>query len=603
MERKTENHENSNNLEEVKNSNNHDESETLITTPTTTIPSNDNNDNLHVQSNGNSNSNSNSNDNEIILCNGDEGNSNGDGVTKIMTEVQEEDNECLNNNEHSDNDDGMKKNTEVNDLERSTDQEAELIIIEQDESLSSRKDNHDQEYDTIQEIMKGESQTLINESPNHPFRHTSLLAIPTSEEEDNNNNINNLDNEDHNIINEDEEYEDDGIEEKDDALHVDKSELTQIMQTLTPDTTSDSNGNTTTQLQSKKQKELASPITAKPASTLSSQKSPERPSTQLLNTFASWRSKADAVIQNSEVLKAAQKNIIEKRNEVEKAVGINFATTLNISRKDSAKPKVEEDQTSASPSASTSIDDESLPLNYNKESKMNDVIKSDITRNTNDNVQIVSDTGESLLDSLVVKDDQSKQSKLILDEDEFSYDSQEVPNDDSDSEQSSVFVDDDGFSYSSDQSSVRVKMPFSKKSSMNDSQSNKSDSNEQVASSISKGRYAQNVTRPAILNRLQRKARVPSPPPSIPESQASSSFAAPTTKVFNTIQEAREFQLARIKRSFGGPPLESYMKNLGPGEYLMFLGQGMLGVNLKQTFLKGHGVYVDFVVPGGNGKN
>jgi hypothetical protein len=35
-------------------------------------------------------------------------------------------------------------------------------------------------------------------------------------------------------------------------------------------------------------------------------------------------------------------------------------------------------------------------------------------------------------------------------------------------------------------------------------------------------------------------------------------------------------------------------------EYVMLLGSGMLGVNLRQTYLKNHGVYVDYLVEGGS---
>ena len=227
---------------------------------------------------------------------------------------------------------------------------------------------------------------------------------------------------------------------------------------------------------------------------------------------------------------------------------------------------------------------------------------------------------------VVEGDDQSKKSRLTLDEDEFSYDSQGRRYD-SDSEESSIYVDeDDAFSmYSSDQSSIRIQSSHRRRNNSAGSKTSSPNGRQRsprqlfrddgtstagtrqvndVTASMSKGRYAhKSVDGPAILKRL-RKVRAPSPP-SIPASSSSSSFITLNSKPPNqqdSLQDAKEKQIARIKRSFVGPQLDALISNLSQGEYLMFLGPGMLGVNLKQTFLKGHGVYIDMIMPRGNGK-
>ena len=64
---------------------------------------------------------------------------------------------------------------------------------------------------------------------------------------------------------------------------------------------------------------------------------------------------------------------------------------------------------------------------------------------------------------------------------------------------------------------------------------------------------------------------------------------------------SQESQTARILRSsIPGKAARQTISSLLPGQYVMLLGNGMLGVNLKQKYLPGGGVYVDFVVPGGN---
>ena len=368
----------------------------------------------------------------------------------------------------------------------------------------------------------------------------------------------------------------------------------------------------------------------------------------LFNKFASWKSKADAVIQNSEVLKAAQKSIEEKTKEVQQAVKINLSNNANGQKQRSAK------------------------MSINDQQQTTQRLKHEQKGGTSGDVKIsapTSETDTSLLNTYVEGDDQSKQSRLTLEEDDFSYDSRDNSRNDSESEQSSIFIDnDDAFShstYSSDQSSVRIRSPprrrnhrhgsaspaasstptrsssakssskspglssfttgsgsasnsqnneppaapveprqlfnfedIAKKGSSTNKNGSKAD---EVSNTVTKGRYTQTISRPAILQHLQRKVRVPSPP-TIPESSSSSSMVTSNAHVNESTQDAKDKQHTRIRRYLGPQVMDIVLSELEKEEYLMFLGPGMLGVNLKQTFLKAHGVYIDFIVPGGNGK-
>lgn len=63
--------------------------------------------------------------------------------------------------------------------------------------------------------------------------------------------------------------------------------------------------------------------------------------------------------------------------------------------------------------------------------------------------------------------------------------------------------------------------------------------------------------------------------------------------------EPTNTQTSRILLSPQAKHLEELQKKIAPHEYIMLLGRGMLGVNLKQPFMKNQGVYVDFLVKGG----
>jgi hypothetical protein len=92
---------------------------------------------------------------------------------------------------------------------------------------------------------------------------------------------------------------------------------------------------------------------------------------------------------------------------------------------------------------------------------------------------------------------------------------------------------------------------------------------------------------------LQRKVRVPSPEP-------------PTRREIKPPRKEerrQESQLELMQRIIPGPKINDILKSMSRGQYLMLLRPGMLGVNLKQTYLSGHGVYVDFILPGGNAES
>jgi len=61
----------------------------------------------------------------------------------------------------------------------------------------------------------------------------------------------------------------------------------------------------------------------------------------------------------------------------------------------------------------------------------------------------------------------------------------------------------------------------------------------------------------------------------------------------------QESQTELILKSRVGQHMQEILEKLEPYEYAMLLGRGMLGVNLKQCYLKHHGVFIDFLVPGG----
>lgn len=64
-----------------------------------------------------------------------------------------------------------------------------------------------------------------------------------------------------------------------------------------------------------------------------------------------------------------------------------------------------------------------------------------------------------------------------------------------------------------------------------------------------------------------------------------------------------ESQLELILKSRVGQHMQEILDKLEPHEFAMLLGRGMLGVNLKQCYLKNHGVFIDFMVPGGQAEN
>jgi len=60
-----------------------------------------------------------------------------------------------------------------------------------------------------------------------------------------------------------------------------------------------------------------------------------------------------------------------------------------------------------------------------------------------------------------------------------------------------------------------------------------------------------------------------------------------------------ESQMELILKSRAGAYMQELLDKLEPHEFAMLLGRGMLGVNLKQCYLKNHGIFVDFLIENG----
>lgn len=75
--------------------------------------------------------------------------------------------------------------------------------------------------------------------------------------------------------------------------------------------------------------------------------------------------------------------------------------------------------------------------------------------------------------------------------------------------------------------------------------------------------------------------------------------ASATTPKTKSTTVMTQSQTALIMQSRAAMHMQSILDSLQPHEYVMLLGTGMLGVNLKQAYLKNNGVYMDYLVPGG----
>jgi hypothetical protein len=61
-------------------------------------------------------------------------------------------------------------------------------------------------------------------------------------------------------------------------------------------------------------------------------------------------------------------------------------------------------------------------------------------------------------------------------------------------------------------------------------------------------------------------------------------------------------QMSLILKSRAGEYMQHILDQLESNEFAMLLGRGMLGVNLKQCYLKNHGIFVDYLVDGGQAR-
>jgi hypothetical protein len=78
---------------------------------------------------------------------------------------------------------------------------------------------------------------------------------------------------------------------------------------------------------------------------------------------------------------------------------------------------------------------------------------------------------------------------------------------------------------------------------------------------------------------------------------------SPTTSPSNRKHPSKlsqaESQTSLILKSRAGDHMQQILDSLRPEEFALLLGRGMLGVNLKQCYLKNHGVFIDYLVQGG----
>lgn len=85
---------------------------------------------------------------------------------------------------------------------------------------------------------------------------------------------------------------------------------------------------------------------------------------------------------------------------------------------------------------------------------------------------------------------------------------------------------------------------------------------------------------------------------------SNSNASAPPQEVEEPVRTpSPESQTALILKSRAGEHMQDILDNLEKHEYVMLLGRGMLGVNLKQCFLKNHGVFIDYLVQGGQAES
>ena len=71
----------------------------------------------------------------------------------------------------------------------------------------------------------------------------------------------------------------------------------------------------------------------------------------------------------------------------------------------------------------------------------------------------------------------------------------------------------------------------------------------------------------------------------------------------STLKPSPDSQTDLILKSRAGQHMQEILDGLEDHEFAMLLGSGMLGVNLKQCYLKNHGVFVDFLVVGGQAES
>jgi len=329
----------------------------------------------------------------------------------------------------------------------------------------------------------------------------------------------------------------------------------------------------------------------------------------LRNRFVNWRSKADAVLQNNQVFQLAQRNLEETNKKLQQVVENtnigNLSTTTGVyfrsPRKDANAENNDRQENAHDEKCAPSFDDDlSYDSTGGKSSSDDSSEGSSVFADSSD--------GESYSSSLSdnssiyangfsmrrIKDNSaSKQTPrataMLSEPDSVLSKPTALPSTDVGEEDTAKY-----------QLGVTpTKSNITGRSGNSNNLMGDSSLVDGVPSTISpvtsyKGRYEpsslRDVNREHVLRQIKRKVRSPSPAQSIDSAKTAN----------DKTEQKYESQTSLLLKSIPAAKMKELAEALSPGQYLMVLRPGMLGVNLKQTFLPGYGVYVDHILPGGN---
>jgi hypothetical protein len=329
----------------------------------------------------------------------------------------------------------------------------------------------------------------------------------------------------------------------------------------------------------------------------------------LRNRFVNWRSKADAVLQNNQVFQLAQKNIEETNKKLQQVVenrnignlGARPGSYFRSPRKNASTEPVERERNDHGDKMApiTTLDDDLSYDSTGGKSSMSDDSSegsSVFADSSDEESSSLSDTSSVYANGFTIRrlnDNGSGRQRHVSASmsshpDTFTSMTAALPStdlrEDIAKNQIGVTPTKSNITRRSSNSSVLVNssVPVNALS--------------MTSSPITsyKGRYEQSslrgTNRDQVLQQIQRRVRSPSPVQSIDS----------TTAANDKAEHKFEYQTSLLLKSIPASKMKELAETLDPGQYLMVLRPGMLGVNLKQTFLSGYGVYVDHILPGGN---